>query len=1118
MALELGGSDTGAASGRGINTGAGKTMCGIAGIVSRGDERINADELHAMCAAMVRRGPDDEGQYLGDGAGLAMRRLSIIDLETGHQPVSNEDGSLWVVLNGEIYNYRQLRSQLEQRGHVFSTSTDTEVIVHLYEERGDDCVDELRGMFGFALWDERRRRLLLARDRLGIKPLYYGQAAGRFLFASELKAVLQIDDVERHVNWPSLAHLLAYGTTPAEDSIIEGIHKLEPGHRLVLEPGREPVVERYWDIRFTPNTSRSEQDTVTELRARLQEAVRYHQVSDVPVGAFLSGGIDSSAVVAMMARTTTNRIKTFSIGWREAEYNELPYARLVAERFGTDHHELVLDPDVMDLMDHLAWDLDEPFGDASAIPTYMVSKLAGQHVKVVLSGDGGDELFGGYDKYVVESRERMTRFLPSFVRGLMGHASRRWPEGVRGKNSLRHFSLPGPERYLDACTLLTQEDQAQLLTQAVRQKLGSSSPAAAPLERLARSGDHWLSTLQDLDLRRYLPLDILTKVDRMSMAHSLESRVPLLDHPLVEFAATIPADWKLRGTRTKYIFIQALRGLLPDAVLDRPKKGFGAPLGRWFRGALRPMVRELLLSDTFRSRGFFNQAFVAQLLKQHDAGRPLDQQLWTLMSIELWCRTFLDRKGVEARTPVGATRVSPARFNGRRTTGAKPVTAPVTLRERADHPGGASGGRGLAPAVGLFHAGHAQLVDQAPGRDVRRRRAGCVHVPRRHRRPYRALRGRCPAPHGRSRDSSGSRPDRWRLDRRNLGWTGCHPCRDRRDGDVRATAPSGGRSRPDITSGEPPHRRVPQPRCPASRWRAGRRQRAIRVPGRRGAARSRPGCLPLARLDRADASPLPGSRHDGVGDLGMMERPAAALEKPSDRYMSNPHVSGKRGGHTLNLHRFAAGGMTLLGHLGGIDGERVTLAPDVHQRIGMTDAVAVEISNVIDGFIARAGIDAPVSAPDNTDEYEGTEGIRQPVLESMICATGGSRLSSGLAASRSTSRGSMPRPSTAMASRSPTAASASSPGLRSWGSRSCRGSARRCCRVSGTTPSTSSRRSPRSRRSPDDARRAGPARTRRSRPRPRVRPRPISGLRPPPGGGPDALGGAVGLLADDARR
>jgi asparagine synthase (glutamine-hydrolysing) len=640
-------------------------MCGIAGIVSRGAEPIVDDELRSMCAAMVKRGPDDEGLYLSEGAGLAMRRLSIIDLETGHQPVCNEDGSIWVVLNGEIYNYRELRKDLERRGHIFATSTDTEVLVHLYEERGDDCVDQLRGMFGFALWDERRQCLLVARDRLGIKPLYYGMVEGRLLFASELKAILQIPQVDRRLNWISLAHYLAYGTTPPGESMVEGIHKLEPAHRLTMERGREPVIQRYWDLRFVPNSQRSEQETIDELRERLQEAVRYHEVSDVPVGAFLSGGVDSSAVVAAMARTSGRRIQTFSIGWREQDYNELPYARMVAERFGTEHHELVLEPSVMDLLDHLAWDLDEPFGDASAVPTYMVSKLAAEHVKVVLSGDGGDELFGGYDKYVVESRERrITRMLPPPVRSVFGALSRHWPEGLRGKNMLRHYSLPGPERYLDAGTVFTGEDQPRLLTRTAGDAVGAYDAAHSRLERLQKSTDHWLSTIQDLDMRHYLPLDILTKVDRMSMAHSLESRVPLLDHPFVEFAATIPPDLKLHQGKTKYAFVQALRGWVPDAVLDRPKKGFGVPLGTWFRGSLKPMVRELLLSESVRRRGVLEPSFLERLVARHDSGRPMELQLWTLMSLELWCRTFLDQPARVA--PVERVPATVLRHRGRR--------------------------------------------------------------------------------------------------------------------------------------------------------------------------------------------------------------------------------------------------------------------------------------------------------------------------------------------------------------------------------------------------------------------------------------------------------------------
>ncbi|HET9606175.1 MAG TPA: asparagine synthase (glutamine-hydrolyzing) [Nitrospira sp.] len=632
-------------------------MCGIVGIVSHKHQAIDVEELHAMCAALVSRGPDDEGTFLKDGAGLAMRRLSIIDLETGHQPVSNEDGSIWVVLNGEIYNYRQIRNDLERRGHRFSTETDTEVIVHLYEEHGADCVQALRGMFAFAIWDGPRRRLMLARDRIGIKPLYYGTAAGRFVFASELKAILQLPEVDRRLNWESLAHLLAYGTTPPGESIVDGIHKLEPGHRLRLDPKHEPVVERYWELRFQPDEQRSEEDTVEELRTKLHESIRYHLVSDVPVGAFLSGGIDSSSVVASMAGMSTSRIKTFSIGFREQEFDELPYARLVAKRFGTDHHELVLEPDVVDLLDHLAWDLDEPFGDSSAIPTYMVSRLAGQHVKVVLSGDGGDELFGGYDKYVVEGRDRMARFLPGSVRALLARTSDALPEDAKGKQYLEYLSKPDGERYLYATTLFRHDHQQRLLTDWAREQIGEAQPERSCLDRLRRHEGHWLSILQDLDFRHYLPLDILTKVDRMSMAHSLEARVPLLDHPFVEFAATIPADWKLHRGKTKHIFVKALRGLLPDEILDRPKKGFGVPLNRWFRGPLRPLVKELLLSDTFRRRGIFDPTYVKRLIERQEQGRPLDLHLWTLMSFELWCRTFMDRRTAPVTQP--ARRASP---------------------------------------------------------------------------------------------------------------------------------------------------------------------------------------------------------------------------------------------------------------------------------------------------------------------------------------------------------------------------------------------------------------------------------------------------------------------------
>lgn len=618
-------------------------MCGIAGIVGFDGRPVGLDELRRMCHVMLHRGPDDEGFYLDTGVGLGMRRLSIIDLETGRQPVRNEDGTVWVVFNGEIYNFRQLRTELEGRGHAFYTGTDTETIVHLYEEYGPRCVERLRGMFAFAVWDGRRRQLVLARDRLGIKPLYYAATGGRLLFASELKALLQLPEVERELNWKAVSRLFTFLCTPLSESIVEGVRKLEPGHLLIASREGGLRVERYWDLKFEPDHGRREEDFVERLRELLEESVGLHLVSDVPLGAFLSGGIDSSAVVATMARRASGPVKTFSVGFREAGYDELGYARLVARKFGTEHHELILEPDVLDVIEDLAWHLDEPFGDSSAIPTYMVSKLAAEHVTVVLSGDGGDELFAGYDRYLVEERERGYR-LPAAARGVLGIAGRLMPEGARGRNFLRHLSLAGVERYLDASTLFGREEKKKLFRPEALELLSVYDPWREEARYLANAKGGWLSALQYLDLKSYLPLDILTKVDRMSMAHSIEARVPLLDDKLVEFAATIPSELKLRNGTTKHIFKRAMRGILPDEVVNRPKQGFGVPLGRWFRGQLAKFVRELLLSETSKGRGILNTAYIEQLVERHEGGRDLDLPLWTLISFELWCRTFLDRR------------------------------------------------------------------------------------------------------------------------------------------------------------------------------------------------------------------------------------------------------------------------------------------------------------------------------------------------------------------------------------------------------------------------------------------------------------------------------------------
>lgn len=609
-----------------------------------------------MCSVLVHRGPDDAGYYLQGGVGLGMRRLSIIDLATGRQPVHNEDGSVQVVLNGEIYNYRELKRSLESLGHVFYTATDTEVIAHLYEEYGSRCVERLRGMFAFALWDGSRRQLLLARDRLGIKPLYYTETEGRFAFASELKALLQLPEVERRLNWGAVNHLFTFLCTPASESIVEGVHKLEAGNILILSPGHAPRIGRYWDVEFDPDHGRSEAYLIERLRALLEESVRMHMMSDVPLGAFLSGGIDSSAVVATMARLSPRPVKTFSIGFREPAYDESDHARRVAQAFGTEHHELIIEPDIVECLEDMAWFLDEPFGDSSAIPTYMVSRLAATEVKVVLSGDGGDELFAGYDRYRVEARERRRQRAPVALRRALGLVGGLLPEGVRGRNFLRHIALDGTERYLDALTLFRAEEKRRLFRPEAAEQLLDDGPWRELAASLENGNGDWLAALQYADLKHYLPLDILTKVDRMSMAHSLEARVPLLDHKLVEFAAGLPPEYRLRDGVSKDLFKRAMRGLLPDTVIDRPKQGFAVPLGAWFRGRLGPFVRDLLLSETCLRRGLFDPAYIEKLLGLHERGRPLDLQLWTLVSFELWCRRFLD--GREAVVPYARPMVS----------------------------------------------------------------------------------------------------------------------------------------------------------------------------------------------------------------------------------------------------------------------------------------------------------------------------------------------------------------------------------------------------------------------------------------------------------------------------
>jgi asparagine synthase (glutamine-hydrolysing) len=563
---------------------------------------------------------------------MGMRRLSIIDLAGGDQPMANEDGTIWVVFNGEIYNYRELTSELRGRGHRFATASDTEVLLHLYEEHGERCVEHLRGMFAFAVWDAPQRTLLLARDRLGIKPLYFAATPQGLLFGSELKALLQSPWLSRRIDRQGLLAYLQYGYVPDPETILEAVAKLPPGHTLRVQDGRPAAPRRYWEATSFFQVKEPQLDEVEaseRLWSQLEAAVRSHLVSDVPVGAFLSGGLDSSTVVSLMARASNRSIKTFSVGFREDQYNELPYARQVAEWCETEHHELLVEPSDLKVLDELLSGFDEPFADSSAIPTYLVSRLARQHVKVVLSGDGGDEIFAGYERYRVDQRRRHLGLIGDLhLGGPLRALSAALPVG-RGKNLLYNLSLSRISRYLDSLSLFPARSLPSLL--------GSRDfIKALRVEALAEAGLDPLSRLQDLDIKTYLPGDILTKVDRMSMANSLEARVPLLDHCLVEFACGLPVDLRLRDGVGKYLLKRTLRGRVPPELLTRRKQGFGVPLESWFSGSIRSFFRDQLgdgsrLAGIGISRGAVHRL---QELFEGTGRRDYCDRLWALVVLD----------------------------------------------------------------------------------------------------------------------------------------------------------------------------------------------------------------------------------------------------------------------------------------------------------------------------------------------------------------------------------------------------------------------------------------------------------------------------------------------------
>lgn len=606
-------------------------MCGIYGAFSTDAARpIEASLLERMGQVLAHRGPDGGGARLAGPVGIGMRRLSIIDLAGGEQPMANEDKTIWVVFNGEIYNYRELRADLRGRGHRFTTASDTEVLLHLYEELGERCVEPLRGMFAFAIWDAPEQTLLLARDRLGIKPLYYAATPQGLLFGSELKALLQSPSLSRRIDEDALAAYLQYGYVPDPLSILKGVVKLPPGHVVTVRRGMPDAPRQYWratPFLREPSLRLSEEEATERLWSELEDAVRSHLVSDVPVGAFLSGGLDSSAVVAIMAREAGQRVKTFSVGFREDRYNELPHARQVAELYDTEHHELLVEPSGLKALDELLAGFDEPFADSSAVPTYLVSRLARQHVKVVLSGDGGDEIFAGYERYRVDHRRRHLGLVGDLhLGGPLRALSAVLPVGG-GRNILHNLSLPRIRRYLDSMSLFPER--------SVRDLFGGQR-AALSLESMTDPALDPLSQLQDLDIKTYLPGDILAKVDRMSMANSLEARVPLLDHRLVEFACGLPASLRLRSGVGKYLLKRTLHGRLPPELLTRPKQGFGVPLEAWFSGSIRGFFRDQL-GDGGRLAGIgIERKAIRDLhdLFERTGRRDYCERLWALVVLD----------------------------------------------------------------------------------------------------------------------------------------------------------------------------------------------------------------------------------------------------------------------------------------------------------------------------------------------------------------------------------------------------------------------------------------------------------------------------------------------------
>jgi asparagine synthase (glutamine-hydrolysing) len=627
-------------------------MCGICGILYY-DSSKPVDErlIHRMNEVLQHRGPDENGFWSKGAVGLGQTRLSIIDLSPlGRQPMTNEDGSVWITYNGEVYNYQEIRTELESKGHKFRSQTDTEVLIHLWEEEGEHCVERLRGMFAFAIWDERARTLFLARDREGEKPLFYAALQDRFVFGSEIKAILQDPQFEVQPDIEAIHNYLAYQSVPAPFCAFRGVRKLPPAHCLLVRDGRV-TIRRYWKLSYQDKLeldgAADENSLQQELIDCLRESIRMRLMSDVPLGAFLSGGIDSSLVVALMAGLMNQPVKTFSIGFAQDEYNELPFARMVAERYGTEHHEFVVTPDAQAIFPELIWHYNEPFADSSAIPTYYVSKLARQYVTVILTGDGGDENFAGYPRYQNSGEYALQPNYPSWFRRALQPGKWKPFLGHSQKQNISRLTGLSQEKllYYYRITHFHEKYQTQLYTPSFRAQLGEHFTVDHMLEKYRESdARNFLDATLDVDLRFYLPDTLMTKTDIASMTHSLEARAPMLDHRFMEFAARIPAELKLKnGQIGKYILKKAAEPYLPKEVIYRKKMGFGVPIDHWFRNELRDMTRETLLSGCAINRGYFQKSYIETMLDRHQQGESWQYLIWNLLMLELWHRMFIDK-------------------------------------------------------------------------------------------------------------------------------------------------------------------------------------------------------------------------------------------------------------------------------------------------------------------------------------------------------------------------------------------------------------------------------------------------------------------------------------------